>query len=151
LVLHSRTVQDRVFEYDFTIQPGGSLDSVRFNWEGLDGVSVDQQGRLLLQTGGGTVIQDAPVFYQESQGARSSVQGGYVLRADASVGFAVSGDYDRSKPLTIDPTVSFSSYLGGSGTDKGYAITTDAAGDSFVAGETSGSGFPTANGFHSSN
>src|SRR5262249_20089038 len=65
LVLHARS--DRSFEYDFRLRAGADVAAIRMRWEGLQSVSLDEQGRLLLQTGGGTVIQEAPIIYQEGQ------------------------------------------------------------------------------------
>ena len=49
----------------------------------------------------------------------------------------------------LDPsrTILWSSYLGGSSADNGYAIAVDDAGEVFVTGETASSDFPTVNGF----
>src|SRR5205807_2241996 len=60
------------------------------------------------------------------------------------VGFHVAA-YDRSRPLVLDPVLAYSTYLGGSGWDTGYAIAVDAAGNAYVTGETLSSDFPTAN------
>jgi hypothetical protein len=46
---------------------------------------------------------------------------------NATVGFQATG-YDPSQPLTIDPVLSYGSYLGGSGTDQGYGVAVDARG-----------------------
>jgi len=43
-------------------------------------------------------------------------------------------------------TLVASTYLGGTGTDYGYAIAVDAAGDAFVTGTTSSTNFPTTSG-----
>jgi len=86
------------------------------------------------------------VLYQESQGLRTAVAGGVVLLPGNQVGFEVTGL--RPQPtLVARPVIGFSSYLGGLGTDKGYAVAVDTAGDSYVTGETSSSDFPTLNGY----
>ena len=84
------------------------------------------------------------MLYQEVGGVRQAVAGQYVLEGDGQVGFAV-GSYDRSQPLVIDPVLSYSTYLGGSGADQGYGIAVDAAGNAYVTGCTASTNFPTAN------
>jgi hypothetical protein len=37
--------------------------------------------------------------------------------------------YDTSKPLIIDPVLSYSTYLGGNSIDEGHGITVDASGN----------------------
>src|SRR5206468_4241497 len=62
------------------------------------------------------------------------------------VGFQVAA-YDVTKPLIIDPVLSYSTYLGGNGRDGGFDIAVDAAGNAYVAGFTSSPNFPTASPF----
>ena len=59
------------------------------------------------------------------------------------VAFQVAS-YDASKPLIIDPVLSWATYLGGSGNDQPYGIAVDTAGNAYVTGYTTtpGSGFP---------
>jgi len=64
------------------------------------------------------------------------------------VGFQV-GAYDTSKPLVIDPVLSYSTYLGGSGGDSGNGIAVDASGDAYITGWTQSTNFPTTSGGYS--
>ena len=61
------------------------------------------------------------------------------------VGFAVAA-YDTSRPLIIDPELSYSTYLGGSGRDQGNGIAVDTAGSAYVTGSTTSTNFPTTAG-----
>ena len=85
---------------------------------GAESATLDDQGNLVLQTAGGPVVEQAPVLYQEVGGVRQAVSGQFVLEGNGQVGFAV-GSYDPSQPLVIDPILSYSTYLGGSGDDDG--------------------------------
>ena len=55
------------------------------------------------------------------------------------------GAYDRTRPLIIDPVLSYSTYLGGSGVDGGDSIAVDATGAVYVLGFTTSADFPTVN------
>ena len=50
--------------------------------------------------------------------------------------------YDPTKPLVIDPVLVYSTYLSGSIQEFAYGIAVDAAGNAYVAGETSSANFP---------
>ena len=111
-------------EYNFTVAPGADPGVIRMAFTGAESATLDDQGNLVLQTAGGPVVEQAPVLYQESGGVRQSVAGQFVLEGNGQVGFAV-GSYDPSQPLVIDPILSYSTYLGGSGGDNGSAIAVD--------------------------
>ena len=55
------------------------------------------------------------------------------------------GDYDPTRPLVIDPVLVYSSYLGGSSGDTGFAVAVDAEGSTYITGNTSSVDFPTLN------
>lgn len=82
-----------------------------------------------------TVTEEAPIAWQEIKGQRLPVEVRFVIEQNQRVGFSV-GAYDAQHPLIIDPTLVFSSYLGGAGADRGDDIALDAAGNIYVAGHT---------------
>jgi hypothetical protein len=57
------------------------------------------------------------------------------------------GHYDTTRPLVIDPILTYSSFLGGSGDESGRDIVTDATGHIYVNGHTSSVDFPVGPGF----
>jgi len=130
-------------EYDWQVAPGADPSAVAFKVDGAQGLSLDGHGNLLLQTGVGRLEQRAPLVYQEINGQRHAVAAEYTVDGAANtVRFAI-GAYDTSKPLVIDPVLSYSTYLGGSGVDKGFDIKVDAAGNAYVTGKTGSSTFVT--------
>jgi RHS repeat-associated protein len=133
-------------EYDLIVNVGADYHAVQLNFQGATAESLDAQGNLVLTTDGGQLVHEAPVIYQkDATGASQAVTGQYVLN-NGKVGFSL-GSYDTSRTLYIDPILSFSSYLGGSGTDKGFAIAVDGAGNTYLTGSTTSSNFPTLNPF----
>ncbi|HJQ34367.1 MAG TPA: SBBP repeat-containing protein [Pyrinomonadaceae bacterium] len=140
----------RQLEYDFSVAPGADPRAVALRFEGADKVELDASGDLLLRLGGSVVRQPKPVIYQEAAGVRREVEGGYVVEEGGRVGFKV-GEYDRSAPLVIDPTIVYSTYLGGSAADQAWAVAVDPSGSVYVAGFTVSTNFPTANAIQAAN
>ena len=114
----------RQLEYDFVVGPGADPARIRLKLAGARKMYVDGQGQLVVQTAGGEVRWNRPEIYQEVDGQHRSVQGKYVLRAGHELGFAVAA-YDTARPLIIDPTLVYSTYLGGSGFDEDGGIAVD--------------------------
>jgi len=131
----------RQLEYDFDVAPGADPNLITLRFQGQDSLALDSQGDLVIHTAGGDVVEHAPVLYQEVAGVRQMVSGQYALTGTDQVGFAV-GAYDASKPLTIDPILSYSTYLGGSDLDIGNGIAVDSSGNAYVAGATGSTDFP---------
>jgi len=135
---------------------------------------IDADGDLLILTDGGEVRFHKPVVYQEQFTVDSSqlivqdekrrttgnpkskiqnrkfLEGHYTLDAQNHVQFQVA-PYDHSKTLFIDPTLWYSTYLGGSGGDTAFGIAVDSFGNAYVAGETHSANFPLANPLQATN
>jgi hypothetical protein len=146
LVLHSRAVSDRTFEFDYVLHAGADMTNIHLNLQGVQGVHLDGQGRLLLLTSGGSVIMNTPVLYQTINGQKQYVNGQYVLNPDGSVGFQATGRYDNARDLVIDPALAMSSYVGGSGNEESYGIAVDNLGSIYLTGGTTSTNLP-ANGY----
>ena len=137
---------DGQLEYDFVVAPGADPASIGLGFAGANDTQVDAAGDLVLHAGGGDARLRRPVLYQEANGVREAIAGGYVLYDDRHVGFAV-GAYDPARPLVIDPVLVYSTYLGGSGFDEGLGIAVDPSGHAYVTGVTTSANFPTVNAF----
>jgi CSLREA domain-containing protein len=62
----------------------------------------------------------------------------------ATIGSTFTSDAFATK-LNNNGTVAYSTYLGGSSTDNGYAIAVDSSGNAYITGLTTSSNFPTLN------
>jgi hypothetical protein len=109
--------------------------------EGAQRLELAGDGDLVVDTAAGRVIQHRPVAYQDAGGKRVPVEAQYNLIGENHVGLHL-GPYDRDRPLVVDPVLSYSTYLGGSGWDQGRAIAVDASGAAYLTGTTFSLNFP---------
>jgi hypothetical protein len=130
-------------EYDFHVGAGADPQSLAWDIQGADSLSLDQDGNLVVGIGGRSLSFLSPRCYQDTAGGRTEVSGGYVLTG-SRLAFRI-GAYDRTRELVVDPVLAYSTYLGGTGGDSGSGIGVDAAGDAYVTGSTFSANFPTLN------
>lgn len=141
-------------EYDFEIAPGRNPEQVVLRFQGPEKLRLDPDGNLVLTIDGGEVRLQAPQVYQAFGETRRAIAGSFELRGNHEVGFRL-GAYDRSRTLVIDPVLTYSTYLGGSGNEACSVITgtglgvagcpamaVDLAGNAYVAGSTTSTDFP---------
>jgi beta-propeller repeat-containing protein len=132
----------RALEYDFVVAPGADPKKIVLDFKGADKLEIDAGGDLVLHASGGDIRQHRPVIYQSIEGIRRDVGGGYVRKGANRVAFKVAA-YDTSRPLIVDPVLSYSTYLGGSGGDQGAGIAVDSDGNAYITGRTTSADFPT--------
>jgi hypothetical protein len=146
----------RQLEFDLVVQPGADPKAVRLDFRAavngkLAALRINDKGDLVVGTKGEEVIFHKPVVYQPNANDETRatdkelIDGKFVLTGAHQVRFQIA-PYDRSRPLVIDPTLVYSTYLGGSALDEGLGIAVDAAGNAYVTGETFSSNFPTTAG-----
>ena len=138
----------RQIEYDFRVSPGADpriirFRFIRFRFGGKTKVKISPDGDLVLRISDFELREKKPIIYQEIAGERETIAGRYVLNR-GQVGFDI-GSYDQSQPLLIDPTLVYSTYLGGAGDDTGSSIAIDQNNNIYVAGTTASTNFPTMN------
>ena len=160
-------------EYDFVVAPGADPKAIALDVASESGISgkrsqaplrIAENGDLLVPTEGGDVRFHKPLVYQtanaidahaiggnpEAASSAQSIDGRWILKSGNRVGFEVAS-YDASRPLVIDPALSYSTYVGGTGTDGAFGVSIDQYGNAYVTGFTSSTNFPTRNPYQKAN
>jgi len=138
----------RQLEYDFVVAPGADPKQIALSFSGAT-PKIDSQGDLVLADKKIQTSFHKPVVYQMAGDTRVSVESGYQLQGK-QVHFAL-GNYDHSKPLVIDPVLTYGTFLGGTLDDRGFAIAVDDAGNAYIAGDTVSTNFPLVDAYQSTN
>lgn len=132
----------RQLEYDVVVASGADPRAVRWSIEGANKLSIDAKGGLVMDFDSGKLRLERPIAYQNVNGSRKSVPVNYALLGKHDVALEL-GPYDRSQRLVVDPILSYSTYLGGSGVDGANAIAVAPDKTAFIAGGTFSTDFPT--------
>jgi hypothetical protein len=136
-------------EQEFLVQPGGDLSRVQISYRGIDSIDVAQDGSLEVKTAFGKLRETKPRIYQQISAKQLTVDGEFKLLSKTSYSFEV-GSHSLDYALVIDPTLLYSTFLGGSAGNNRYGqnnevaagIAVDASGNAYVAGSTTSMDFP---------
>lgn len=127
-------------ENDFEVTAGINPKVISWRLEGADRICVDSTGDLVLTVGGSEVRLQQPRAYQVEGEQQREIPIHYRVHGQ-KVSFAL-GKYNRRQKLVIDPVLTYSTFLGGSGGDIAYGVAVDSAGDAYVTGVTASTTFP---------
>jgi len=136
-------------EQEFIVKPGAEISQVRVAYRGIEGLEIAKDGSLVINTAAGAMHESKPRIYQEKAGKHSVVQGQFELLSENSYTFSIA-EHDPQYALVIDPTVLYSTYLGGSAGNDIYranyevatGVAVDAGGSAYVTGYTMSQDFP---------
>jgi gliding motility-associated-like protein len=131
-------------KYDFIVAAGADPATIRLHFEGQENLTL-KDGRLFVGTTAGTVIEEAPVAWQELPTGRKGVPCRYVLQG-GTITFEFPEGHDPAFPLVIDPVLTFSSFSGSTADNFGFTATYDNTGHLFGGGIVFGVGYPSTTG-----
>ena len=134
----------------YIISPGGDPFRIRWHYTAANLQIEQASGDILIglstteQATSSTPVlrEQRPVAWQTIAGRRVPVAVAYRLDEEGSVGFALPDGYAPAYPLIIDPTLTYSTFLGGNGHDRAWGIGRDALGNLYVTGQTYSANFP---------
>jgi hypothetical protein len=143
---------EKQIEYDWIVKPGGNPDNIIFEYRNVKETRIDDKGNLVIETEFGEMKHKKPISYQiiktqKQKGTKTrskniKVMVNFKKNGKNTFKFEV-GEYDKKYDLIIDPVfLTHSTYLGGSGDDRGYGIAVDSSGNAYVTGRTNGTDFP---------
>jgi hypothetical protein len=132
--------------YDLILAPGADPSSIAMNFEGANSLNVLPSGNLQIETSLGPIEERGLVAYQQQGSVRVSVPCQMVVTG-STVHFRLA-DYDKSKPLIIDPLLFCTYWSGGDQTSPigTESICADASGNIITVGHASSGNLPTTTG-----
>lgn len=127
-------------KYDLIIKPGTNPKVIKFNYEGIEDVSI-KNGRIHIQTSVNHIIEDKPFAFQIINNKKVKVACEYQLKNN-TISYLFPDGYNKKIPLIIDPTLIFSTYSGSFSNNFGYSATFDSKGFLYSGSSVFGNQYP---------
>jgi len=126
-------------EYDFVVAPQHDPKTIALDISDAQYVSIAPDGALNISGSGASLSFSRPVIYQlAADGSRELLAGSYVMKSPGRIGFDIP-NWDRNRPLVIDPVLVWSSFPVGSTTSDAFtAAAIDSSSNVYLAGRSSG-------------
>jgi hypothetical protein len=123
------------FEFDFIVNTGANPDDIKLVQKYNKSSKIAGNRELEIGIEFGSMMLDAPYSYQGELDNAHLVSSSYYLKGNI-LSFDL-GDYDRAKPLIIDPIARvMGSYFGSNANETAYDIEEDASGNYYMTGYT---------------
>ncbi|MDD2386798.1 MAG: gliding motility-associated C-terminal domain-containing protein [Bacteroidales bacterium] len=136
-------------KYDIILKPGANLNDILFEYVGADLLSIEN-GNLIISTTVNTVTELKPYAYQIFDGDTIEITCNYVLKRNR-ISFELTGNYEKTKDLIIDPSLVFSTYSGSLADNWGFTATYDYKDNVYSGGIVFETGYPTTIGAYQMN
>jgi len=128
--------------YSFLVAPGADPERIRWRFDGAEEVEL-LDNALSIATSAGRIDHRGLLAYQEFDGVRRIIPCRFVRRG-GEFGL-VTGPYDRSRSLVIDPVIT-SVMIGGSDYERPGGATVDGDGNILIVGTTQSVDLPVTEG-----
>lgn len=146
LIFYAPDAATRTPRYEFSVRPGADPSLIGWSYAGATSLELLPEGSFRIATPLGEINETRPLcftdFNEPLAGAAFAFQG--KVRT-----FAIP-EYDRSKPLLIDPNIIWGTYYGGAGGDEPSEIYVGKSGAVYIAGHTVSLQFIATSGAHQS-
>jgi len=149
-----QAVNGGIVKSSYLVAAGADAGQIRLRYNAP--VTLNTDGSLTAKFSTGQITESAPLAWQELDGARVPVPVSFhvatreasaalrelpfairdSLSANPEISFTL-GAYDRARPLVIDPTLLWNTFMGSGGSDYGYGIAVDGSGNVYVVGYSS--------------
>lgn len=120
------------FKYNIIVNPGADAGKVKLNFKGAKATSLNENGNILIETSTKNIEEQIPYSYifENNQPVKTY----FNQIQENNYGITIL-NHNTFSTLVIDPTPNrlWSTYYGGSHDDQGYATTTDATGNVYLA------------------
>lgn len=129
-------------KYEFVLNPGADPARIRIRVEGHSSLNIINNDLVIALENGDLVYdRDLAVYYESD---KKPIRAGFVVLDRNTYSFEL-GNYDRNKPVIIDPLI-YSTFISGNNWEHGRGIAYDSGGNAYVTGQTISTDFPTTAG-----
>ena len=133
---------DNKMKYDFVLHPGADVNDIQIKYNGATSLKKDN-GSITITTPKGEIIEGAPYTYNHI--SNNTIPSTYNLSNDV-LSFDVSTEANGN--YTIDPTLEWGTYLGGSSNEFAYGLSTDTSNNIYMVGSSASSSNIATSGAH---
>lgn len=129
---------DEGLKFHWLVAPGADPSLIRLHYDGVENLSLNKNGDLVITHALGTISEPAPIAWQDNEDVACRF---FLDTENHEYGFLL-GEYSAEKQLTIDPFMIYSTFLGGTSGDSIEGISADSSGNAYVTGYTTSTNFP---------
>ena len=132
-------------KYSFIVHPGKDYSQIKINHIGADSINYNERSGEIHTRFGAINESKLNVWSLDEEGNEKMIDANFIS-SGSTVQFDIPSDFDASKTLVIDPSLTFSTFTGSSVDNWGFTAAPDDTGNLFAGGIVFGTGYPITTG-----
>ena len=132
-------------KYDWHLRNPSTLSQIKWQYEGATGISLNEEGALIVETSVGEFMESIPVAWGWKDGERVDFGIWYTMK-NGTIGFKSESIAKNLDSLVIDPQLIFTSFSGSLTDNWGFSATYDDQGRLYGAGVAFATGYVASTG-----
>ncbi len=129
--------------YNFNLRQGADASDIQIGLSKQFKTEIDADGNLKIEGQGGFFQESAPIVISSETSQQENLPTCNFSLTDNILSYQLGSFTESVAEYTIDPTISWNTYLGGSGSDLAGDMVVDDSGYVYVTGTTLSNNFPT--------
>lgn len=123
-------IKNNELKHEFIVHKGGNYNDITFKYSGIENLKLNSNGNLIASTKLGVINENPPISFNSEN---KIIPSSYLLQNNILKYKVENNDGD----IIIDPTLSWSTYVGGNDVDYCGTVTNDNLGNIFMVGSSS--------------
>jgi|GEM_PF-2518909 len=128
------SIESGKVKYEFEVKAGANVAQIEWTYLGVNQERVSEKGEIELETNAGIIREETPFIYHKD--LKKEIAGEYHRNMDGRWQYLLEDGFITEYDRVIDPVLAWTTFYGGSGSERQFSVKESADQSIFISGNT---------------